>query len=327
MNVESANGSDTESDFYSAYFQMRTSFIFFATYSSIIAPIAIALLYFIIWFELNGPDTQRTLINRLVTPICWVCIFYFFVPQSIDFFRYFHGPYSHNLCYFNLFTKNVLGVMNMFFFAIITVLRYISIFMVNNGFIYLDDFWYRFICLWVTLVSIFIQSVLDYLPGKHPLNYFVCTGKNPTFDTNPEAYIIRNYSMVAGCIMVTIVYIFVYFKILLFQRKEVQPPTNIRGPDMKPMTDYLIVVSFILFSILHLLLLFKIQSLDMTKMDVFPNYIYLYYLHLWFLPNLSIMLTLLYFARNRQMRETLRRELQSIIYNITSSRGTYDVNV
>jgi hypothetical protein len=301
--------------------------IFFVTCSAIIAPIAIAFLYFIIWFELNGPDTRRILINRLVSPICWVCILFFVIPQSIDLFRYFHGPYSHNLCYFNLFTKNVLGVMIMFFFAIITVLRYISIFIVNNQFIYMDDFWSRFICLWVTLVVIFIQFVLDYLPGKHPLNYFVCTGKNPALDTNQETKIMRNYSMVAGCIMVIIVSISVYIKILLFQRKEVQHPASIYRPEMKPMTDYLIVVTYILFCILHLILLFKIQSLDMTKMDVYPNYIYLYYLHLWFLPNLSIMLTLLYFARNRQMRETLRRELQSIIYNITSSRGTYDVNV
>jgi hypothetical protein len=305
---------------------MRPPLIFFATYSAIIAPIAIALLYFIIWFEHNGPDTQRTLINRLVSPICWVCIFYFVVPQSIDFFRYFHGPYSHNLCYFNLFTKNILGVMVVVFFAIITILRYISIFIVNNRFIYLDDLWYRFICLWVTLVCIFIQSVLDYLPGKHPLNYFVCTGKNPALHQNQETKIIRNYSMVAVCVMVTIVYIFVYFKILLFKRKEVQPPTNIRGP-MKPMTDYLIIVSFIVFNVLHLILLFKIQSLDMTKMDVYPNYIFLYYLHLWYLPNLSIMLISLYFGRNCQMRETLHRELQSIISNIIGSREMYNVNV
>jgi hypothetical protein len=306
---------------------MRPSFIFFATYSAIIAPIAIALLYFIIWFEYNGPDTQRTLINRLVSPICWVCIFFFVVPYSIDFFRYFHGPYSHHLCYFNLFTKNVLGVMILAFFSIIIVLRYIGIFMVNNRFIYLDDFWYTFICLWVTLVCIFIQSVLDYLPGKHPLNYFVCTGKNPALHQNQETKIIRNHSMVAGCILVTIIYIFVHFKILLFQKKEAQPLTNIRRSDTKPMTDYLILISFILFSILNLILLFKIQSLDMTKMDVYPNYIYLYCLHLWFLPNLSIMLALLYFARNHQMRETFCRELQSIIFNITSSRGMYNVDV
>jgi len=306
---------------------MKPSLIFFATYSTVITPTAIAVLYFIIWFEHNGPDTRRTLINRLVSPICWVCIFFFVVPQSIDFLRYFHGPYSHELCYFNLFTKNVLTVMVMFFFAIITLLRYISVFMVNNRFIYLDDFWSRFICLWVTIVSIFIQSVLEYLPGKHPLNYFVCTGKNPALDTNQETNIIRNYSMVAGCIMVTLVYIFVYCKILLFQRKDVQPLAHICSPDMKPMTDYLIVVSFILFTILHLILLFKIQSLDMTKMDVYPNYIYLYYLHLWLLPNFSIMLTLLYFARNHQLRETLTRETRSIISNIMGSRKMYDINV
>ena len=113
----------TQVDFYSGYFQLRPSLIFFASYSAVITPMAIGLLYFIIWFELNGPDSRRTFINRLVSPICWASIIFFLVPQNIDFFRYFYGPYSHNLCYFNLYIKNVLTVVNIFFFAFITISR------------------------------------------------------------------------------------------------------------------------------------------------------------------------------------------------------------
>jgi len=324
-----SSGNSSDLDFYSGYFQIRPSLIFFATCSALVTPIAISILYFIIWFEHNGPDTRRTLVNRLVSPICTVTIVYFIGPQSIDFFRYFYGPYPHGFCYFNLFAKNVLTVMNMFFFTFITLSRYVSIFVLKNPLGYYDDFWSRLICLLVTFASICIQLVLDFLPGKHPVNYFVCTGKNPALDTNMEKNIIRNHSMFGGCFMVIIIYVFVQIRILLFKRTANEGNKifgNACSPDLKPMTDYLVIVSYIIFLILHMILLLKIQSLDMTKMDVYPNYIFLYYLHLWLIPNFSLMLTSVYFARNRHLREMLLKEIRGFLTQVFSSKQLYNVN-
>jgi hypothetical protein len=38
----------------------------FCLVTAVTTPLAVALLYSIIWFEKNGTDTRRTLVNRLV---------------------------------------------------------------------------------------------------------------------------------------------------------------------------------------------------------------------------------------------------------------------
>ena len=123
MNVSEAMGNVSTSDFYHGYFHLRPTLVFFASYSILTTPLVVGLLYFIIWFELNGSDSRRTFINRLVSPICWACIIYVLVPQTIDFLRFFLGPFSHKVCYFDLFMKNVLVIVNMFFFSIINLSR------------------------------------------------------------------------------------------------------------------------------------------------------------------------------------------------------------
>jgi hypothetical protein len=314
MNNLTCEGYCSELDFYQEYFELRPSLVLFLLYSVLTIPITISLLSYIIWFEHNGPDSRRNLINRLVSPICAVSIFYIVFPQSIDFLRYFFGPYPHLLCYFNLFMKNILVVMSLFFFTFITLSQYVSIFILRNPLGYYDDFWSRFICMWVTLGTVLIQSALDFLPGKHPVNYYVCTGKNPALDTNKETKTIRNYSIMVGCLVVIIVYIFVQIKIKLYEKNLVTATVGVQ--DKKPLTDYLIVVSYIIYAIVHVILLFKIQELDNTKMGVFPNYLYLYYNQFGSIPNFSIMLTSLYFARNHQLRKTLVREIREVVANV-----------
>jgi hypothetical protein len=309
MNNLTCEGNCSELDFYQEYFELRPSLVLFLLYSALTIPITISLLSYIIWFEHNGPDSRRNLINRLVSPICAVSIFYIVFPQSIDFLRYFYGPYPHLLCYFNLFIKNILVVMSLFFFTFITLSRYVSIFILKNPLGYYEDFWSRFICLWVTLAATLSQSTVDLLPGKPPINYVVCTGKNPALDTNKETKVIRNYVMISGCLLVSIVYIFVQIKIKLYELKRKPVASNVGGQEKKPLTDFLIIVIYIIFITLHVILVLNSQTLVNTKLDVFPNYIYLYYIQLCFSPNFNIMLTALYFARNRQLRDTLVREI------------------
>ncbi len=115
-----------------------------------------------------------------------------------------------------------------------------------------------------------------------------------------------------------IVYIFAHIKIKLYEKNQVAATVGVQ--DKKPLTDYLIVVSYIIYAIVHVILLFKIQELDNTKMGVFPNYLYLYYHQFGSIPNFSIMLTSLYFARNHQLRKTLVREIGEVVANVWNGR-------
>jgi hypothetical protein len=74
------------------------------------------------------------------------------IPQNLDLFRYFYGPYPDHLCYFNLYVKNVLVLFSMILFSATLVSRYISIFWRKNPLVYLDDFW----CCFIVLTAAFI---------------------------------------------------------------------------------------------------------------------------------------------------------------------------
>ena len=115
--------NDSQIDFYKNFFELRPSLIFMASTSAFITPVAIGLFYFTIWFEINGPNARRNLINRLVSPMSWMVIIYLALPQTIDFVRYFYGPLPHNVCAFNIYLKNVVTIAGIFFFIFILISR------------------------------------------------------------------------------------------------------------------------------------------------------------------------------------------------------------
>ena len=328
-NQSSLFSDESTEDFYHGFFQMRLSLILFASYSVIVTPIAIGFLYSIIWYEHNGSESRRTLVNQLVSPICWTCIAYIAIPQSVDFCRYFNGPHSHVLCNLNLYMKNVLTVMFMLFLICIAISKYVSIFVLKNPLVFLDDFWCRAICLWAFLISSLIQFVLDFLPGKYQLNYFICTGKNPEFDANKELKVLRHYSLLGGCILALAVSIFVRIRVSYYKKKVNSQADHlvINSFDKKLLTGDLIPITLGILSIFQLMLVYKMQTLDMTKMDVYPNYLYIYYHHFWLLPNFSLILTILYYARNQPLREMVVRELKNMLSRYSYFNECYSLNV
>ena len=66
-------------------------------------------------------------------------------------------------------------------------------------------------------------------------------------------------------------------------------------------------------------------------MDVYPNYLYLYYIHMWLAPNFSLMISFLYFGRNRPMREMVFREFRYLLTGHIdvndASQECYNINV
>ena len=115
--------NDSKVDYYENFFELRPSLIFMATISVLVTPVVVGLFYFTIWYEINGSDSRRNLINRLVSPLSWLCIIYLLVPQTTDLVRYFYGPLPDIVCAFNIYLKNVLIIAGQFFYIFILVSR------------------------------------------------------------------------------------------------------------------------------------------------------------------------------------------------------------
>jgi hypothetical protein len=68
--------------------------------------ISIPFVYGIIWFEEN--NHLRTLINQLVSSICWLVIVWNFVVQLPAVILYLYGPLGVLLCSLDLVVRNAL---------------------------------------------------------------------------------------------------------------------------------------------------------------------------------------------------------------------------
>ena len=70
-NYSRGSNSTKDYDFFEWLFECRASLLFFVILAYVGIPVAILLLYSIIWFEHFGSDLKRTIINRMVTHVCW----------------------------------------------------------------------------------------------------------------------------------------------------------------------------------------------------------------------------------------------------------------
>jgi hypothetical protein len=120
--------------------------------------------------------------------------------------------------------------------------------------------------------------------------------------------------MFLGCFFTIAVYTFVFIRIKIYKAtgdKHLRSKI-LEALDKKSLTDYLITLFYIIFVCIHLVLILKINSLDSSKMHVYPNYLYVYYYNLLMISVFSITLTLLYCARNRPLRKALLRKIRQV---------------
>ena len=175
MLLESHQNSS--SDFFEAAFQdgpAKTSCIAVTLISMLVL---IPAGYGIVWYEKFGSDKKRILVNRLLTSLCWTSTELYVVVIPLDIMRYLYGPLSIKVCYFHVIIKNVLNVQTVLFIDGVIFARYLFVFYLKNPFDFKDDFWHMFINIWVMAVSFVSQFIFVLMPGKQPMNFYLCTGQ------------------------------------------------------------------------------------------------------------------------------------------------------
>jgi hypothetical protein len=60
---------------------LRPSKIAAVAFSGLGGLVLLPLVYFIIWYERYGSDHKRTLLNKLVSSLCWSFFEWFFIVQ------------------------------------------------------------------------------------------------------------------------------------------------------------------------------------------------------------------------------------------------------
>ena len=79
--------------------------------------------------------------------------------------RFLYGPLPGPICSLVMYLKNVVTIQTMLFLDAILISKYFLIFKFKNPLGFCDDFWTRFISIWIVIGSHLLQFVGDFFPG------------------------------------------------------------------------------------------------------------------------------------------------------------------
>ena len=213
---------------YEAYHPAKIIFIGLSTLTILIF---LPLYYFVIWYERYGHDDKRTLINQLIASMCKVVMVYITFGISGEILIALWGPFPQWYCQFQLILKMFSSMIIILLIDCTLIVRYVLIFWVKNICIIHDDFWNMFLLLWVVCFGGILQLVYVFMPGKLPLDAYVCFGALPKdylllpSKSRSISIIVLGASILLGVVSTA--------RIKLLKRKIVAIETNLKVSLMK----------------------------------------------------------------------------------------------
>ena len=194
----------------------------------------------IIWYEKHGNHHYRTVINQLFSTISWLVVAYICFVYMPEGARYLIGPLNETFCDLHCFLKNMISNCILLTLDGIIFLRYVFIFKSFNFAVINDDLVSTFLQMTVLVLGFWMAAVKRMSIGKMPLNYFMCTGKDPSFDIGKDISVteVPKYDTFGLLVVVSLVTnVAALGRIFLYQRKiekstqkielgRINPPEN-----------------------------------------------------------------------------------------------------
>jgi hypothetical protein len=260
-------------------------------------------------------DNKRSLANKLLSSTCWSLI-YGLIVCSLYIIRYIAGPLPSQMCFINAIAKNAVKTQIILFYDAILVTRYVFIFWIKNPGGVDDDFWCRFLSMWIVGFSTLLNFVIHCLPLKQPMFYFLCADIDPQLGSPMPR---RPPALVE--ILSVLLFIFIKLRISI-HKKNLQPPeinnvfdksyvlTMIEKQNIADFTSNMVgLISLTCISLLN----FKINSMTIIDANQFPNYLYIFFYQMVCPILVCLAVFIVNYYRCDDLRETLQRELKEYV--------------
>ena len=288
----------------------------------------------IIWFEQNGSDLRRIFINRIVSSACWSILVWLTIVQMLDVARYFFHTFPDFVCRFHLVLKNAVLIQIVLFYDALVLVRYLSIFWLKSPLTFQNEFWFLIVNIWVVSFSLLSQAVFVFLPGRQPLNYYLCKGPLEEHSNIYETKSKVNWQLVAILSFSLVLHIAANMRIKLFKMKHSR---QARQCQLSTITKYkasaVEVIEQVVISdcIANVCILIAIVAsgaftiyVDVTDPEKSEANIFLLYFYHFVAPFLFTgTISLLYYTRNRPLRIGIFREIENRFF----SQNNFDRSV
>jgi hypothetical protein len=174
--------NNTESDnFFAGYYEFDAIKLFYLLFHVAITFIGPGLLYSVIWYENYGSDVHyRTVINILLSHICWINIFKCLIERIPYILMITMGPFPRPACDGITLFARYFFLCNFNEILLWQLMKYFYIFQWGR-FALMDD---DFIAAFVTLTNLLLCAIfimVCYMIGFNnvEMDHHICTGKEP----------------------------------------------------------------------------------------------------------------------------------------------------
>ena len=286
-------------------------------FSLVVNNILLPFFYGIIWFERFGSDKHRTLINKLVSSLCWNFLVFYGLLQNAFAIRMGFGPMPNWLCFLQTWVRKSQVICCILLLTSMTAVRYVFIFWLKNPIAFNDEFWFAFISIWVVFFASMFQLIRMFVPGNHLFDLNYCSGHDPSKNLGLPAFA-RGYVDLAALV----VHLWVYARVFYFKLKKVKS----FGPESRAsflkrqilaeleiQTLTSLAINFTIVALLgaNVILSSRLRVETCRDYRTFPNYLSIYFNNLIFPSSIGIWVIIFYYHRNQAMRMFLQRELRN----------------
>ena len=200
--------------------------------------------------------------------------------------------------------------------------QYMCIFWLKDPASFHDDFWTLFIKIWIVGFSYISQFVFVYQPGKQNINFYLFSGTNPSSDDlKPITF---NMAIIVIKLTTIIIHVFVKIRIFVYKKTKKVITTEqsftkqsknffLKTFEKQYLSDFTVFTCFLIGSGIIIILIYKISKLEPYELNVYPNYLMIYWMNLVHVPLFSILLCLLFYYINDTMRKTMTREMKDFL--------------
>ena len=305
-------------ELYCGLFENRATKIFAMILSISLLMLDMVMVTGAIWYEHYGTDRRRTLMNKLFSSVCWVMIAQQCITM-VEIIRYLVGPLSQGFCFILLLAKITGNSMILLFYDTMLLARYVLIFKLKNPGALNDEFWYRFLNIWVFTFSALYDSSRYFLPGKQTFSYYTCSGTSPASyqETSKRGgNVVEAFSLVMNIVISLRILIHKKSQNIVAPKASTTGVSRFRGYVLRDLDKTTIASTssnfvIIFFLTVYYFLFTKLRTLSSQEYNVYPNYLYLYFHQLLWAPLAINIAFTLYYMRHAPLRNNVIRELKT----------------
>ena len=193
----------------------------------------------------------------------------------------------------------------------IIIVRYLFLFYLKNPTALQDDFWNLFLSLWNVGLCSICQFVYIFSPGKNPINFYMCFGQYPIEYQNTSVKV--NLSLLLIRIFSIVLHLMAGIWNLyddLFKKRQLSKAEKSYNASLFTHTTNIFgTVSMFLVSFIIPVL---VNQMEPSKLDLYPNYLLLYFFHHYMTQINLILMTGAYLYKSLEMRKKVWKDLKSI---------------